>query len=169
LSDGALRSLLPQPDHTELSSGVISLLYVVYGFGGIVGSIIAGSLFKRDVMGSFAGAAIVVAVLIISLALTGAVPWLAGSLLVLWGAFWGVVNPGTLVWLLDAAPDAPEAASAVNVTNLQVALAVGSGLGAILISSTTLPTVFLIAGFIVLVSGLLAAIARRYVKVDTRE
>jgi predicted MFS family arabinose efflux permease len=94
---------------------------------------------------------------------------LAGSLLVLWGAFWGVVNPGTLVWLLDAAPDAPEAASAVNVTNLQVALAVGSGLGAILISSTTLPTVFLIAGFIVLVSGLLAAIARRYVKVDTRE
>jgi predicted MFS family arabinose efflux permease len=60
----------------------------------------------------------------------------------------GVVNPGRLVWILDAAPETPEAASAVNVTNVQTAVAAGSGLGAILVSSTSLRTVFFTAGFI---------------------
>jgi predicted MFS family arabinose efflux permease len=156
-------------DHTHLSSGVISLLYVIYGCGGIVGSLIAGSLFKRGVIGSFAGAATVVAALLIGLASAGTLPWLAGLLLVLWGLFWGIVNPGTLVWILDAAPETPEAASAVNVTNLQIAVAAGSGLGALLVSSTTLQTVFLTAGIIVLASAVLAAVAARFVTLARRE
>jgi predicted MFS family arabinose efflux permease len=48
-------------DQTNLSSGVISLLYVIYGCGGIAGSLIAGSLFKRGLIGSFGGATMVVA------------------------------------------------------------------------------------------------------------
>ncbi|NJP95461.1 MFS transporter [Nonomuraea sp. FMUSA5-5] len=155
-------------DHTHLSSGVISLLYVIYGIGGIVGSLIAGSLFKRGVIGSFAGAAAVVAALLIALASVGAIPWAASLLLVLWGLFWGIVNPGTLVWILDAAPESPEAASAVNVTNLQIALAAGSGLGAILVSSTTLQAVFFAAGFIVLASAVLAVVAGRVVTLVRR-
>ncbi|MFI5615597.1 MFS transporter [Amycolatopsis sp. NPDC051903] len=156
-------------DHTHLSSGVISLLYVIYGCGGIVGSLIAGSLFKRNVIGSFAGAATVVAALLIGLATAGTLPWLAGLLFVLWGLFWGIVNPGTLVWILDAAAETPEAASAVNVTNLQIALAVGSGLGAVLVTSTSLPTVFLTAGFIILASAVLSAVAMRFVTLARRE
>jgi predicted MFS family arabinose efflux permease len=145
---------------THLSSAVISLLYVAYGCGGIAGSIIAGSLFKRGVVATFAMGATMVAVLLLSLALLGQWPWMAAALLVLWGVFWGIVNPGTLVWMLEAAPEAPEAASAVNVTNLQVALAAGSGLGAVLISSANLVTVFLTGGAVVLVSALVAASAR---------
>jgi predicted MFS family arabinose efflux permease len=156
-------------DRAHLSSGVISLLYVIYGCGGIVGSIVAGSLFKRGVIGSFAAAATVVAVLLIGLACAGTMPWPAGLLLVVWGLFWGIVNPGTLVWILDAAPETPEAASAVNVTNLQIALAAGSGLGAILVSSTTLQTVFLTAGFVVLASAVLAGVAARFVTLARRE
>jgi predicted MFS family arabinose efflux permease len=156
-------------DRTQLSSGVISVLYVVYGGGGIVGSLIAGSLFKRGVIGSFAGGATVVSALVIGLAIAGTVPWLAGLLFVAWGLFWGIVNPGTLVWILDAAPETPEAASAVNVTNLQIALAVGSGLGAILVSSTSLQTVFFVAGFIILASATLAATAARFVTLARRE
>jgi predicted MFS family arabinose efflux permease len=57
----------------------------------------------------------------------------------------------------------------VNVTNLQIALAAGSGLGAILVSSTTLQTLFLTAGFVVLVSAVLAAVAARFVKLARRE
>jgi predicted MFS family arabinose efflux permease len=156
-------------DRTQLSSGVISVLYVVYGGGGIVGSLIAGSLFKRGVIGSFAGGATVVSALVIGLASAGTVPWLAGLLFVAWGLFWGIVNPGTLVWILDAAPETPEAASAVNVTNLQIAVAVGSGLGAILVSSTSLQTVFFAAGSIILASATLAATAARFVTLARRE
>jgi predicted MFS family arabinose efflux permease len=156
-------------DHTHLSSGVISLLYVVYGGGGIVGSFVAGSLFKRGVIASFAGAATVVAALLVGLASAGTVAWLAGLLLALWGLFWGIVNPGTLVWILDAAPETPEAASAVNVTNLQLAVAAGSGLGAILVSSTTLRVVFLTAGVTVLAAAVLAAVAGRFVHLARRE
>ncbi len=156
-------------DHTHLSGGVITVLYLVYGLGGIVGSLVAGSLFKRGVIVSFASAAMVVAILLIGLAIFGTLPWLAGLLLVLWGLFWGVVNPGTLVWILDAAPETPEAASAVNVTNLQIAVAMGSGLGAILVTSTNLQTVFLTAGLIVLAAAALAAMSSRLVTLARRQ
>jgi len=156
-------------DHTHLPSGVITLLYIIYGGGGIVGSFAAGLLFKRGVIGVFAAAALVVAALLIGLAIVGTLPWLTGVLFVLWGLFWGVVNPGTLVWILDAAPETPEAASAVNVTNLQIAVAAGSGLGAILVTSTTLETIFFAAGFIALAAAGLAAIAARFVTLARRE
>jgi predicted MFS family arabinose efflux permease len=153
-------------DHTQLSSGTISMLYVLYGIAGIIGSVIAGSLFSRGVVPSFAGAAIAVSALVIALALTGTVPWSATVLLVLWGGFWGIVNPGTLVWILHSSPaDDQEAASAVNVTNLQIALAIGSGLGAILVSSTTLQTLFVVSGVILLAAGALAALSTRFVRV----
>ncbi|MGN6127446.1 MAG: MFS transporter [Humibacter sp.] len=145
--------------HTHLTSDTISVLFVIYGCGGIAGSVLAGWLFKRGVIRSFAGAAAVVAILVILLACTTPVPWVAGLLLILWGLFWGIVNPGTLVWMLDSAPEAPEAASAVNVTNLQIALAAGSGLGAILISTTNLQTLFLTAGIIILASAVLATVS----------
>ena len=75
-------------DHAHLSSGMVTLLYVIYGCGGITGSLLAGTLFKRGVIASFAGAATVVAALLIGLASAGSLPWLAGLLLVLWGLFW---------------------------------------------------------------------------------
>ncbi|MFB7286731.1 MFS transporter [Actinacidiphila glaucinigra] len=156
-------------DHTDLSSGVITLLFVVYGCGGIVGSLVAGSLFKRGVIGSFVGSTTAVAAMLIGLASAGTLPWLAGLLLALWGLIWGIANPATLVWLLDAAPENQEAASAVNVTNLQVSLALGSALGAILVSTTTLQTVFFVAGFTVLGSGVLAAVAGRFVTLAGRD
>ncbi|WP_426244723.1 MFS transporter [Nocardioides sp. LHG3406-4] len=156
-------------ENTDLSSDGISLLYVIYGVGGIVGSIIAGSLFRRGVIGSFARAAAVVAVTLIALAFAGTGALLTGVLLVVWGLFWGIVNPGTLVWLLDSAPGSPEAASAVNVTNLQVAVGAGSGLGALLVSTTSLQTVFLTGGLIVLASAALAAVSARFVTLTPRQ
>ncbi|SNT52414.1 hypothetical protein SAMN05216252_1341 [Actinacidiphila glaucinigra] len=156
-------------DYTYLSSGVITLLFVVYGCGGIVGSLVAGSLFKRGVIGSFVGSTTAVAAMLIGLASAGTLPWPAGLLLALWGLIWGIANPATLVWLLDAAPENQEAASAVNVTNLQVSLALGSALGAILVSTTTLQTVFFVAGFTVLGSGVLAAVAGRFVTLAGRD
>ncbi len=155
-------------DYTHLSSGAITLLFVIYGCGGIVGTLLAGPLFRRGVIGSFAGAAAVVAALVIGLAVLGTNAWLAVLLVTLWGLVWGIVNPSTLVWLLDAAPENQEAVSAVNVTNLQVSLAVGSALGAILVSTTTLPTVFLTAGFTILASAVLAGVAGRFVTLRRR-
>lgn len=156
-------------DHALLSSGTISLLYVIYGCGGILGSLIAGTLFKRTVIVSFAIAGASVGVLLIGLAHSDTSPWLTGLLLVLWGLLWGIVNPGTLVWILDAAPETPEAASAVNVTNLQVAVGLGAGLGAVLVSSTSLSRLFIAAGLIVLAAALLAAIASHFVRLAPRK
>ncbi|QRP47404.1 MFS transporter [Amycolatopsis sp. FDAARGOS 1241] len=65
------------------------------------------------------------------------------------------------VWLLDAVPETPEAASAANVTNLQLSLAAGSALGGVLVDSTTLPVVFLTAGATVFAAGVIAAVAGR--------
>ncbi|MEU8735543.1 MFS transporter [Streptomyces tendae] len=155
-------------DYTHLSSGAITLLFVIYGCGGIVGSLLAGALFRRGVIASFIGSTVVVSALVIGLALSGTTAWLAVLLLTLWGLVWGIVNPSTLVWLLDAAPENQEAVSALNVTNLQVALAIGSALGAILVSTTTLPTVFLTAGFTILAAAVVAGVASQLVTLRRR-
>lgn len=156
-------------DQTHLSSLVISGLYVAYGIGGILGSLLAGSLFKRQVVPVFAAAAAAVALLVIGMAWTGSSELLAGGLFVVWGLLWGIVNPGTLVWMLNASPATPEAASTMNVTNLQVALAIGSGLGAVLISTTDLETTFLVGGVIILGAAALAAVAARVLTAEHAE
>lgn len=151
-------------DQAHLSSGNVTVLFLVYGLVGIIGSLFGGSLVSRGVVPTFAGASVAVAAALIALVSVGALSWLVGVLVVLWGLVWGIVPLAAQVWMLDAVPETQEAASAANVTNLQIALAAGSALGGILVDATTPRIVFLTAGATVLAGGALAGLAGRTVK-----
>jgi predicted MFS family arabinose efflux permease len=73
-----------------------------------------------------------------------------------------------MVGMADAAPETLEAASAANVTNLQLALAAGSGPGAIIVSSAALQTMYLTADFNVLVAVLITDAAARFLVLARR-
>lgn len=143
-------------DHAHLHSGLVSCSFVGYGCGGILGALIGGRLVARSLVGSFAGSALAVAVLLLGLSFAGYTVWLVCILVVAWGLAWGIMPLAAQVWMLQAVPGAQEAASAVNVTNLQVSIAVGSALGGTLVDSASLRTVYITAASITLAAGLLA-------------
>ncbi|QRP47403.1 hypothetical protein [Amycolatopsis sp. FDAARGOS 1241] len=58
-------------EHAHLSGGALTVLFLVYGCGGIAGSLFGGSLLTRGVIATFAGAATAVAALLVGLACAG--------------------------------------------------------------------------------------------------
>ena len=87
---------------------------------------------------------------------TGA-PLLVGVLIVAWGVIWGLVPLALQTDMLAEAGDAPEAASAMLITAMQLSIAIGSAVGGLVVDSVGLRTVFVTSGLIAIaaaVSGL---------------
>ena len=71
-----------------------------------------------------------------------------GVLIVTWGLTWGLIPLAAQVWMLRSDPEAQEAASAANVSNMQISIAAGSAVGGLLIDSAGLSAVYTVAGSI---------------------
>ncbi|MGW6589225.1 MFS transporter [Streptomyces globisporus] len=121
-----VRPVLQGDGVTDSSIGVLLL---TFGVAGICGNFIAGALvihhLRRCVMGISAVLATAMAVL--ALADTGA--FSAGAILVLWGLGYGAVPVTFQTWILDAAPDATEAATSLYVSAFNLSIALGALLG----------------------------------------
>ncbi|WGP09047.1 MFS transporter [Streptomyces sp. SH5] len=107
----------------------ISVLLLTFGTAGICGNFIAGALvthhLRRCVMGI--SAVLTAAMAVLALADTGV--FSAGTILVLWGLGYGAVPVTFQTWILDAAPDATEAATSLYVSAFNLSIALGALLG----------------------------------------
>ncbi len=148
-------------EHARMSAPAVTALFFGYGTAGIIGTLIGGRLVARSRVGTFAGAALTVGVLLIALPELGPAHLAAGIVIVAWGLTWGLIPLAAQVWMLRSDPDAQEAASAANVSNMQIAIAAGSAVGGLLIDSAGLITVYAVAGSIALASAVFALIAGR--------
>jgi predicted MFS family arabinose efflux permease len=88
-------------------------------------------------------------------------PGLVAVLFIVWGLIWGLVPLALQTLMLTATPDAPEASAAVLMSVLQLAIAVGSALGGLLVYSAGLEAVFVVGGITAIASALFAALGRR--------
>jgi predicted MFS family arabinose efflux permease len=61
---------------------------------------------------------------------------------------WGFIPLAAQVWMLRAVPDAQEAASAVNVSDMQISIAIGSAVGGLLVDNVGLASVYVAGGSI---------------------
>ncbi|MGC4938205.1 MFS transporter [Kribbella sp. DT2] len=145
-------------DFSHLTTGTVSLVFLLYGVGGILGTLIGGSLVARSVIGSLTGAAALVGIIVLALPLLDPAPVAVGILIVAWGLIWGVIPLAAQIYLLKAAPRTQEAAASVAVATMQLSIAAGSALGGLLVDSTTLRATFLVAGAVLIVSAAIATI-----------
>ncbi|MFF5425450.1 MULTISPECIES: MFS transporter [unclassified Streptomyces] len=107
----------------------IGTLLLVYGLAGVVGTFAAGSVVSRSPRGTLLVIGLVTAVTVGALpSFGGSVP-VAGVLLAVWGVAYGGVSVATQTWLLAAAPDAREAASALFVGAFNGSIALGAFAG----------------------------------------
>ncbi|MER6604265.1 MFS transporter [Streptomyces sp. CS149] len=107
----------------------ISVLLLTFGVAGICGNFIAGALVTHHLRRCVMGISVVLtaAMAVLALADTGA--FSAGAILVLWGLGYGAVPVTFQSWILDAAPDATEAATSLYVSAFNLSIALGALLG----------------------------------------
>ncbi|HEV7712271.1 MAG TPA: MFS transporter [Asanoa sp.] len=148
-------------ERVDLSSDVASLFFVGYGVAGIIGTLIGPRLVERNHMVAFAGAAAAFGILLALLPALAGLPALVIVALVGWGALWGLVPLALQTHMLAATPDAPEASSAVLISVLQLAIAIGAGLGGVVVDSAGLTTLFVAAGATAVVASAFGFLARR--------
>lgn len=146
-------------EHARMSAPVVTALFFGYGTAGIIGTLIGGRLVACSQVGTFTGAALTVGALLIALPELGTAHLAAGIVIVAWGLTWGLIPLAAQVWMLRSDPQAQEAASAANVSNMQLSIAAGSAVGGLLVDSAGLVPVYTVAGSIALASAVFALIA----------
>jgi predicted MFS family arabinose efflux permease len=145
--------------NVHMGSALVTALFLGYGAGGIVGTLLGSALVARSQVGTFVVAAAGVGVILAILPVLSKAPIFVSILFVGWGLIWGLVPLALQTWLLKAVPLAPEASSAVLITVMQLSIAIGSAVGGLLVDSADLAVVFIVSGSIVLVAAVFAAIA----------
>jgi predicted MFS family arabinose efflux permease len=119
-----VRPLLEQ--HANVTPALVGTLLLAYGVAGVLGNFLTGALRPARAM-TFIAAGIAVAT--IAMPFLGAT--LAGSLvlLMIWGLAYGGTSVSTQAWGHAAAPNAPEASSAVLVGVYNGSIALGAFTG----------------------------------------
>jgi predicted MFS family arabinose efflux permease len=144
----------------RLPATAITIVLLVYGGAGILGTLVGGSLVARSYVATLILAVLVMgcAVAVLSFVGTLLIPAL---LVIIWGLAWGVIPIALQTWMMSSVPHAPEAASATLVTTFQLAIALGALVGGVIVDAAGLSAVFLSAGLLAVASGLFALASSR--------
>jgi predicted MFS family arabinose efflux permease len=148
-------------DDVHLRSGTATLLFLGYGTAGIAGTLLGSALVARSRIWTLVGASSAFGAILVIVPIVDGLPALVGVLFIVWGLIWGLVPLALQTLMLTATPDAPEASAAVLMSVLQLAIAIGSAVGGLLVDSAGLRAVFVVAGITAIVAAAIAAAGHR--------
>ncbi|MFJ9455529.1 MFS transporter [Kitasatospora sp. NPDC101447] len=114
-----------------IGEGAIGPLLLGFGVAGILGNFLAGAAAERNVRATIVTLSVLLTAVLAVFPLAGRTP-VGGTLLLLgWGLAFGGVPVGVQTWILKAAPDSAEAATALNTSVYNLAIALGALLGGV--------------------------------------
>jgi predicted MFS family arabinose efflux permease len=124
-----LRPFLEQVTH--VGPGTLSVLLLVVGVAGFVGTTLIGRLIGRKLHILLATIPAIMATAAIGLALFGTSPAVVAILLALWGLVATAAPVAWWTWVTRAAPDHPEAGGGLMVAIVQFAIMSGATVGGV--------------------------------------
>ncbi|MDQ1015668.1 MFS transporter [Streptomyces afghaniensis] len=149
-----------------IDDSMIGALLLTFGVAGICGNFIAGTLVARRLRQTVLAISLVLTLAMVLLALVGTGTVTAGALLILWGLGYGAVPVTFQTWILDAAPDATEAASSLYVSTFNLSIALGALFGGFAVDDIATTSVLWIGAVLVILTVLVVGGARRTASVD---
>jgi predicted MFS family arabinose efflux permease len=157
-------------DVVAVGPGTVTLALLLFGTAGIVGNFVIGALLGRSLVGTTAAAEIVLAATVLLLpSLAHSTPG-AIALVAVWGFVWGGLPLAMQMWMSTASPAGAETGLSLFVTTIQLALAAGSVLGGVAVTSWGIDADFRLAGVVALVGALaFLALGSRSRAVDPAE
>ncbi|MBF6180786.1 MFS transporter [Nocardia otitidiscaviarum] len=117
-----------------VDDGVIGALLLAFGIAGICGNFIAGALIAKYLRHTVGGLAVLLAVGMLTLLTVDHTAATAAVTLVVWGLGYGAVPVTLQTWILDTAPQDPEAASSMYVSAFNLSIAFGALFGGLAVN-----------------------------------
>lgn len=149
-----VRPFLETVAQVDVSS--LSLILLVIGVAGFIGTTMIGSVLKRGLYGTL----IVIPVLMAAIALTlipfGAWVGAVVALLALWGLLATSAPVGWWSWIAEAMPHNAEVGGGLMVAVIQLAIATGSTVGGLLFDSSGYRSTFMASATVLLLAAFLA-------------
>jgi predicted MFS family arabinose efflux permease len=137
---------------------VLSLILLVIGGAGVVGTYLIGLLLKTRLYSMLIILPLLMAVIGIVLTLLGHSPLATTSLLAAWGLIGTAAPVGWWTWLSKALPDDAEAGGGLMVAVIQLAIALGASSGGLMLDHEGYQATFAFSALILLISAVVAAL-----------
>ncbi|KUJ69617.1 transporter [Streptomyces albus subsp. albus] len=125
-------------DVSGISQSMVGPLLLVFGAAGILGNFLAGAMVGRDVRRVVMAIGLLLAVILALFPLVGTSPAGGIVLLIGWGLAFGGVPVSVQTWILQSAPREAEAATALNTSVFNLAIALGALFGGLIVDAATL-------------------------------
>jgi predicted MFS family arabinose efflux permease len=145
--------------------GVDAMSAILLGFGvaGFLGTYLAGFLLARRLRTTLVALPFAMSLLGAFLATLGGTPFggavpvvpLVAFLVALWGLAFGGVPVAWTTWAARAAPDQPESANALIVAAIGLAIALGAGIGGLVLDASNIVGVFVASSTVLFAAVLL--------------
>jgi len=150
-------------EETHASTAFVTAMLVLYGIGLTIGNTIGGRLADRSIERTLVGSFAVLAVALIMFAGVMHWPWPVAATILIWGIASFAIVPPLQMRVMEAAADAPNLASAMNIGAFNLGNAIGAALGGGVIGAGLgLPAVSLAgAGMAAAALAMLLAFQRR--------
>jgi len=148
--------------HTQslLSNAFIPAVLFVYGISGLAGNFLTGVLIDKYLKLTVSLSVLLICAVLFFLGLSGSS--LSAALIFISMIIWGVAVSGIFVgfqtWVLRMAEDKTFPASAIYVSFFNTAIGIGASVGAWMVSSFSLPLLYIVAATAIGLSVLLVAV-----------
>ncbi|GHF59920.1 MFS transporter [Kitasatospora xanthocidica] len=144
-----------------IGEGAIGPLLLGFGVAGIIGNFLAGAAAERNIRVTILSISVLLTVILAVFPFAGRSP-VSGALLLLgWGLAFGGVPVSVQTWILKAAPESTEAATALNTSVYNLAIALGALLGGLVATNATINGVLTAGAVFTLLTSLAVWSARR--------
>ncbi|MBH1967639.1 MAG: MFS transporter [Pseudomonadales bacterium] len=146
---------------TQVSVPILSLLLLVIGVAGFLGTTLIGVVLKRSLYGTLSTISLLMAVIAAALIPAGTWVIAVAALLGLWGFIATAAPVGWWSWIANALPDHAEAGGGLMVAIVQLAIAVGSTVGGVLFDALGYQSTFIASAVMLMLAALLTFLTAR--------
>lgn len=140
---------------TRVNSSVLSLILLAIGVAGFVGTLIIATLLNAKFYPTLMGIPLLMAVIAITLILTGHRVWTVTLLLSFWGLLATAAPTGWWTWIARTLPDDAEVGGGLMVAVIQFSIALGSTVGGTVFDFLSWQSVFAMSGVLLTVGAAL--------------
>ena len=146
---------------TRVGVSTLSLLLLVMGVAGLLGTWLVGLALRKRLHGLLVGMPLAMAAVAVALTVLGGSPLAVGLLLAAWGLIGTAAPVGWWTWLSRVLPDDAEAGGGLMVAVIQLAIALGATAGGAVYDASGYQSTFAISAAALALSALVAGAAWR--------
>ncbi|EDW5778835.1 MFS transporter [Salmonella enterica] len=146
---------------TRVNSSGLSLILPAIGVAGFVGTLIVAIFLNAKFYPTLVAIPLLMAVIAMTLILTGHRVWVVGLLLGFWGLLATAAPTGWWTWIARALPDDAEAGGGLMVAVIQFSIALGSTVGGMVFDHLGWQSTFALSGLLLIAAAALTFLTSR--------